>query len=688
MLLIFHYAFITLALATASPLQQSSHSLGRSPSTHDSSVDRATNVIRREEVSAASTSSSGILGTLPEPTTAINFDRPFGNNALWQEALAFDKAAGVEKENRMFYAIIANFQVAENSARNSLAGISLTSSMISQGLEALNIYPMQFNQPQANDPETLVQLSSTPQQTIQSFGASGAWWPFFLKDFPPAQQKNLSSILFSEDGLHLSGYRYNIGASQDSGFSVVTTPGRAVESFMLSDGTYDWSRDGPGEYYLQAASDANVSSITAFANSAPSALTANKKPCGNELDPTIITQFTTYITEVLSHFAQKGIVIDYISPMNEPDDDFDACAQEGMSVDKSNRAAVFQSLRTALQASNSSTVRDIKIMGDEISQVASQALPEYNTWLPPTLTSKTVDAIAVHMYDWPDDATLLNYRQLLINISLPSPPPPIKMTEISTFRSASGVHAPWGWTGPHVMGVEYDPGINSALDMARFIWQWLTLVNSESWDWWTAVSNYMPGSPSTCPGCEGFNATSGFNDGLVYIDPFFHDTKDYNFYLTKRFWVFKHFTKFLRPGAVRFDIPNEILPYGTVAVAARNVDGVYTSIFVNRNATEQAIRMKVGGNGVAGGVIKGIVQTTDKDDFADVALPVVGADGVFKITLPAKGVMSIQFTVKDEGGSPAAGKRDVDIDDLSGAKIERRKGPRYRRWEDRTRMME
>lgn len=54
-----------------------------------------------------------------------------------------------------------------------------------------------------------VRISPAPQQTIQAFGASGAWWPNNLKDFPPAQQRNLSELLFSKQWLHLSGYRYN-----------------------------------------------------------------------------------------------------------------------------------------------------------------------------------------------------------------------------------------------------------------------------------------------------------------------------------------------------------------------------------------------------------------------------------------------------------------------------------------------
>ena len=257
------------------------------------------------------------------------------------------------------------------------------------------------------------------------------------------------------------------------------------------------------------------------------------------------------------------------------------------------------------------------------------------------------------MYDWPDDATLLNYRQLLVNLSLPNAPPPVKMTEISSFRSARGVYSPWGWTGPKVMGAEFDPGVDSALDMARYVWQWLTLVNAESWDWWTAVSNMMPCSPSVAPGCaalfnggERQNGQVGYNDGLVYIDPQYKTTKDYGFYMTKRFWVFRHFSRFLRPGAVRYDVPNEVLPYGTVAVAGRNSDRVYSVIFVNRNATSQGVRMKLPGDG---GKVTAGVQTTDKADWENIPLPVVMADGTFTMTLPARGVLSIQFTVQEAG---------------------------------------
>ncbi|KAL8924711.1 MAG: hypothetical protein Q9208_003901 [Pyrenodesmia sp. 3 TL-2023] len=595
----------------------------------------------------------------PVPTFDTIATGVLGNAAFWQEAVDTDaRIHANETINQIFSRLLSYIQESQFNTSVSLESKVL----MARGLQYLHVYPARLNQAQAAIPaDSLVRLSPTPQQTIQSFGASGAWWPNYLKDFPVEQQKNLSSLLFSKDWLHLSGYRYSMGASGDKDSQAVTTPGRGVESFMLSDGSYDWLRDKTGVYYLKAAVEAGVTSVTAFVNAIPAALTAEKKPCGTTLTAETLPGFVEYIAKVLSHFSEERIRIHYISPMNEPNNNFAPCTQEGMAVQTIDRAGVFQQLRAALQTSATASLKSIKIMGDETSQIASEALGEYNTWLPAALATKSIDAISVHMYDFPDDVTLLNYRQFVINQSLPYPPPPIKQTEISTFTTARDLWAPWGKTGGKIFGSEYDPSIHSALDMARFIWQWLTLVNAESWDWWTAVSNMMPCSPSQVPGCATtFTNTSGsaFNDGLLYIDPAYATTKDYNFYFTKRFWVFKHFTTFLRPGAVRYDVPNELLPYGTVAVAAQNTDGVYSTIFVNRNVTEQAIKMQVPGGG-GGGKITKVVRTTDAVDFEDVApLPVVAPDGTFGITLPAKGVLSVQFSVAGESADgPVAGRK-------------------------------
>ncbi len=44
--------------------------------------------------------------------------------------------------------------------------------------------------------------------------------------------------------------------------------------------------------------------------------------------------YGTFLADVVLHFVQNGIKINYISPMNEPDSSFgpSPCGQEGMQV--------------------------------------------------------------------------------------------------------------------------------------------------------------------------------------------------------------------------------------------------------------------------------------------------------------------------------------------------------------------
>ena len=477
-----------------------------------------------------------------------------------------------------------------------------------------------------------------------------------------------------------------MGASGDSDNVIVKSDyvpiSRGVESFMNTNGSFDWTRDEPGMYWLKVAVAANVSSITFFVNAAPSGLNATSNdlsPCGGTLESTAIPAFVEYIETVLAHWTDQGIEITYISPMNEPDDSFSSCNQEGMAVQQSDRSTVFQQLRSALSISKSSGARTIKIIGDETSQIASQALMHYENWLPATLTAQSIDAIAVHMYDFPDDATLQNYAQFVQNYSSGSTPPPIHMTEISSFKTAPGIHREWGWTGPSIMTPQYDPSMSSALDLARMIWQWLTLVNASSFSWWTAVSTFMPlcptgpslPPPSAC-GTTTVNDT-GWNDALIYISPVYAAAKDYRFHLTKRFWVYKHFTTFHRPGSIRHDIPSSLLPYGTVAVASQDpTANTWSATFINRNDTAQDVIIKPPGTGVK---VSSITQTTDSADWGDVAIPTIdAAKNEMALTLPARGVLTVQFLV---GGPLSSRQFTTDKSSLEKRQHTQRARPRF-----------
>lgn len=121
-------------------------------------------------------------------------------------------------------------------------------------------------------------VSSAPAQTFTGIGGSGAWWPNDLWHFPDTTRQNLSSLLFSQSGLGLSSYRYNVGA----GGVNVSNPTRAPETFYVSPGVYNFNADQQGQYFLKEAAKRGVPSLTAFANSAPPTLTSGGASCNGQ----------------------------------------------------------------------------------------------------------------------------------------------------------------------------------------------------------------------------------------------------------------------------------------------------------------------------------------------------------------------------------------------------------------------
>lgn len=99
-----------------------------------------------------------------------------------------------------------------------------------------------------------------------------------LYRFPETVRQNISDLLFSQSGLGLTSYRWNVGA----GGVNVSNPVRAPETFYESPGVYNWSADPQGVYFLTQAARRGVPSLTMFANSAPAPLTSGQTSCNSE----------------------------------------------------------------------------------------------------------------------------------------------------------------------------------------------------------------------------------------------------------------------------------------------------------------------------------------------------------------------------------------------------------------------
>lgn len=96
-------------------------------------------------------------------------------------------------------------------------------------------------------------------QTIESFGASGAWWSqdvggWTEKDKSGVSKRELiTQLLFdSEDGIGLTSYRYNLGAGSNLKNSPkIEDSWRRAENFEREPGVYDWSKDENSKWILK-----------------------------------------------------------------------------------------------------------------------------------------------------------------------------------------------------------------------------------------------------------------------------------------------------------------------------------------------------------------------------------------------------------------------------------------------------
>ena len=123
-------------------------------------------------------------------------------------------------------------------------------------------------------------------QTVEGFGASGAWWAQIVGNWThedPVSGKSvrdrISELLFSKtEGIGLNIYRYNIGGgSKHSGRGTFSQPARATECFETAPGEYDWSRDSAAVYMLRRAVDDGADNVIFFVNSPIERLTNNTR---------------------------------------------------------------------------------------------------------------------------------------------------------------------------------------------------------------------------------------------------------------------------------------------------------------------------------------------------------------------------------------------------------------------------
>lgn len=369
---------------------------------------------------------------------------------------------------------------------------------------------------------------NTKYQTIESFGVSGAWWAQNVGGWSEIDEESgiqkrekIAQLLFDkEEGIGITCYRYNLGSgSKSSGNGKYSEESRRAESFDTAGG-YDWSHDKNAVWMLHEAVRLGADDIVFFVNSPPESMTKNHKghldrPLSNNLAKKNYRCFADYCLDVTEHFVGDGIPVKYLSPVNEPVWIWTG-GQEGCHYRPLQVCGVMKTFADELDKRPS--LKGLKLSGAENGDVRWFNKTYCRIMLGTKEIRCKIDAVDTHSYCLKAPVPFINNRVGYLRryrkwMDRHFPGVPVKTSE---------------WT--HIQSGR-DYGMPSALEQAKVMYEDLTILNVASWQNWIALSNV------------------DYCDGLLYE---FDDTR--TFQLTKRYYAFGNFSKYVRPGSVRIKV--------------------------------------------------------------------------------------------------------------------------------------
>ncbi|MEZ0129903.1 glycoside hydrolase, partial [Flavobacterium sp. LBUM151] len=232
-------------------------------------------------------------------------------------------------------------------------------SLLCTGLLFANFFMVSCDSEKSDDSgaeNTIAELSVNLDmnlQTMESFGASDAWQCNFIgKNWPSDKRNKMADLLFSREldadgnpkGIGLSLWRFNLGAgsTEQGDASDISDEWRRTECFTTDGVSYDMSKQAGQVWFMKAAKERGVDKLLAFTNSAPVYLTQNGKAHAsikefyNLKDGKMPELADFWVTALDKLKTEQGLTIDYVSPFNEPQYEWDGTAQEGSPATNTN----------------------------------------------------------------------------------------------------------------------------------------------------------------------------------------------------------------------------------------------------------------------------------------------------------------------------------------------------------------
>lgn len=397
------------------------------------------------------------------------------------------------------------------------------------------------------------------KQTLKGFGTSACWWSQNVADEKTADE--LSDLLYSEKGLNLNIYRYNVGGGWNENNCRVTNPWRKCESFFLHDDTnedenykgdgYDFEKDKNAYSFMKTClAKGNIDTVVLFANSPHYAFTSSGQASGSLMHHTCnlpksnYRRFAEYFLDITEHFMHDGIPVTHISPINEPQWKWGGSYvwQEGCHYEPEEVAEVFHIFAEELEKRN----LDIKLYGPESGEIGGLTEEYLRLFKNDALIMKHLGVFAIHSYH-ADNNTEIR-KDFYNNTVKTNPDMRFDMSEWCELPCKNDTES-----------------IKGALITARIIGNDLSLLGAESWTSWVAVNQIAD--------VKG--------DGKDYSDGLLSATNGFTYYyIAKRYYALLHFSKFVKIGATVLKtedtLDDKLNIYGFI-----NPDGQKIAVIVN-----------------------------------------------------------------------------------------------------------
>lgn len=420
--------------------------------------------------------------------------------------------------------------------------------------------------------------TSKPRQTIRHFGASDAWSMQNIGIWPDEQeQAKIADWLFSAEndangqpkGIALSLWRFNLGAgSAEQGDSSYINRGTRTECFLQADGSYDFTKQAGQRKFLRMAKERGVPYLLAFLNSPPVFFTQNHLATNTGRDGTLNLRpecyepFARFMATAIDGLQKHdGIKIDYLCPVNEPDGHWNwkGPKQEGSPATNREVARLARLTDQALTDKGLET----QLLVNESSDLRCLLETHMTNW---------ERGYALKTF-WTKDSTftylgeLKHVPRLMLGHSYwtNTPIPFMKRIRQRLRRECQRLGIGFWQSELCIMqndeeiggGGGYDFTMKTALYVARVIHHDLVYADAESWSWWRA--------------CGG-----NYKDGLIRVFDRQQRARD-----SRLLWALGNYSRFVRPGAVRYEVDGKEDPYGLMVSAFRNQDGSWVVVAIN-----------------------------------------------------------------------------------------------------------